>query len=254
MMGRIYLFALLTAGLFATELPAEVVTFKASPNITLGEREVPVDLALRLKDISTTRIAIESVIDLRRAQEMLIDELTGSAFVDVCDAKISVTEAVAETDDIALTLGGRIEAQVFDCEGQLGADRKRGERVYTAGLTVAASASAVLRDQCLYFSLVDLRLTPDRFPETAESQETVAQVKDIFFKATDAIFTNHPICPELPAELSSLAPTYDAGGTRELGDGGIGVFFQGSLDASTDTIIDILKVLQSKGVLPPPPK
>ena len=254
MMGRMYLFALLTAVLFTTDLAAEVVTFKASPNITLGEREVPVDLALRLKDVSATRIAIESVIDLRQAQEMLIEELTGAAFVDVCDAKISVTEAVAQTDDIALTLGGRIGAELFRCEGPLGKDRKRGDLVYTAGLTVAASASAVLRDQCLYFRLVDLRLTPDRFPETAEAQEAVAQVRDIFFRATDAIFGNHPICPKLPAELSSLAPTYDAGGTRELGDSGIGVFFQGSIDASTETIIDILQVLQSKGVLPPPPK
>ena len=169
MISQMTFFTLLTAVLFATEVPAEEVTFNASPNIALGEREVPVDLLLRLKDVSATRIAIESVLDLRQAQEILIEELTGSAFVDVCDAKISVTETVAQTDDVALTLGGRIEAKVFRCEGQLGADRKRGELIYTAGLSVAASASAVLQNQCLYFDLVDLRLTPDRFPETAEA-------------------------------------------------------------------------------------
>lgn len=251
---RIHLLALLTVGLFATALPAEEVTFKVNPNVNLGEREVPMDLALRLTNVSATRISIESVLDLRRAQKILVEELTGTAFVDICDAQISVKEAVARTDDIALTLGGRIEAQLFRCEGQFGGNRERVEEIFTGGLTIAATASAKFRDDCLYFGLVDLRLAPDRITETAETKESVEKVRDIFFKTADAILEKSPVCPELPAELSSLSPTYEAGGTRELGEGGIGFFFQGSVDVSTETIIDILRVLQSKDVLPPPPK
>ncbi|MEO9576402.1 MAG: hypothetical protein ABJ263_06300 [Tateyamaria sp.] len=254
MRGRIALLAFAMTGLVASAALAEEVTFDASPTVMLGEREVPVDLSLNLMDVSATRIAIQSVLDLRRAQEILVNELTGKALVDICDAQIGVTEAVARTDNIALTLGGKIDAKLFRCEGQLGSDRERGEEIFTGGLTVGVTASAMFRDDCLFFRVVDLRLTPDRLPTSSEAKESIKQVREIFFKATDAILTNHPICPELPAELSSLAPTYDAGGTQELGEGGVGVFFEGSVDASTQTIIDILEVLQSKDVLPPPPR
>lgn len=254
MMGRISLLAFLAAGLIATATLAENVTFEASSDVMLWEREVPVDLTLRLTDIGATRISIESILDLRRAQKIILSELTDKAFVDTCNAKISATEVVAGTDDTALTLGGRIEAKFFRCEGQFVDKTKRGEEIFTGSLTVGISASAEFRDDCLYFSLLDLKLKPDRLSKTAEEEDNVEKVRDILFKFTDVILEKSPVCPELPPELTSLSPSYDAGGTREIGENGIGLFFQGSLDASTVSIIDILQVLQSKGVLPPPPK
>ncbi len=72
-------------------------------------------------------------------------------------------------------------------------------------------------------------------------------------KTAGMIMKRHPICVQMPPELASLEPSYDTGGTRELGDGGLGVYLQGSVDVSTDTLVDIMQVLQNKGILPPPP-
>ncbi|WP_425045216.1 hypothetical protein [Primorskyibacter sp. S87] len=253
MTGLISRITLMAAGFLGTALSAEEVTFRTSPIVTIGEHEVPVELALSLKDVSATRIYIESVVDLRRAQDTLVNALTADPYVDICNARITVSQAIARTDDIALTLGGKIDARLYRCEGQVGDGRNRVEEVFAGGLTVGASASAEFKDDCLYFRLIDLRLTPDRLTEMSEVKEAVEEVRDIFFKATDAVLENNPVCPVLPAELSSLSPTYDAGGTRELGEGGIGLFFEGSVDASTEAIVDILQVLQKKEVLPPPP-
>lgn len=254
MMKRIPLLTLFAAGFLATASNAEEVTFEASKDIKLWEREVPVDLTLRLMDVGDTRISIESILDLRRAQEIILKELTDKALVDTCNAQISATEVVARTDDTALTLGGKIEAELFRCEGQLADKTKRGEAIFTGGLTIGISASAEFLDDCLYFRLLDLTLAPDRPIEAVKENESIEQVRDILSNVTDVILEKNPICPELPAELVSLSPSYDAGGTLELGESGIGLFFQGSFDTSTVSIIDILQVLQTKGVLPPPPK
>ncbi len=253
MTGLVSRSTILIAGFLGTALSAEVVTFKTSPNVTLGERAVPVDLELRLQNVSATRISIESVIDLRRAQESLVRELTKAPYVDTCNARIAISEVVARTDDIVLTLGGRLDARLFRCEDQLGDGRVRVDELFAGGLTVGASASAEFRDDCLYFRLIDLRVTPDRLSELGDVKEAAEKVRDILLTATDAILEKKPVCPVLPAELSSLSPTYDAGGTREVGDEGIGLFFEGSVNASTQAIVDILNVLQKNQVLPPPP-
>ncbi|WP_282027889.1 hypothetical protein [Ruegeria faecimaris] len=254
MMDRIFLLILATAGLFGSALLAEEVTFEANGDVKLGDREFPVDLALRLKDVNAKRISIESVVDLRRAKEILVEELKRAAFVDVCNALIGVTEATARADDTVISLSGRIEAELFRCESRSDGGSIRGENTFAGGLTVGASASAEFKDDCLFFRLDDLRLAPDQLTESSDAKGNVEKVRQVFIETANAILQRNPVCPELPPELVSLSPTYDAGGTRELGEGGVGLFFRGSIETSTEAIIDILQVLQSKKVLPPPPR
>jgi len=252
-MVRCALPPLLFAACFSTAVAAEDITVGTSQDVMIGARAVPVDLALRLMDIGPTRISIESVLDLRPVQEALVAELTRTTFVDTCIAEISVTDALAEADDTALTLGGRIEAKVFRCRDRDTGTPERGRQLFDGSIIVGAAASAEYRNDCLHFRLLDLKLTPERLAERAEESDAIERVRDIFFEKTDTLLQNNPVCPGLPPELASLKPSYDAGGTQELGDGGIGLTFRGSIDASTETIIDILQVLQRKGVLPPPP-
>ncbi|WP_162896745.1 hypothetical protein [Ruegeria sp. AD91A] len=254
MMQRIFLLILISAGFLGTALLAEEVSFIATGDVNLGDREFPADLALRLKDVNATRISIESVVDLRRAQEILVEELKGAPIVDVCNALIGVTEATVRTDDTVLSLSGRIEAKLFRCESRNGGKSIRGKKLFAGGLTMGASASAEFRDDCLYFRLNDLRLAPDQLADTTDAKGNVEKVRQVFFETANAILRRNPVCPELPPELVSLSPAYDAGGTLELGEGGVGLFFRGSIETSTEAIIDILQVLQSKKVLPPPPR
>ena len=50
-------------------------------------------------------------------------------------------------------------------------------------------------------------------------------------------------------EFASLQPTLKSGGTREIGDGGIGVTLTGSVDASADTMMDLLSLMQDRGIV-----
>ena len=63
-----------------------------------------------------------------------------------------------------------------------------------------------------------------------------------------------PFCPELPPELASLDPVYEVGGPREIEDGGLGLYVDGSIDVSTGTILNISALgIAEQGIIPGPP-
>jgi hypothetical protein len=83
--------------------------------------------------------------------------------------------------------------------------------------------------------------------------EDLQAVRVILLEVAGRFLEERPLCPELPPELASLDPVYESGGPREIEDGGLGLYLSGSIDVSTTTILDILRVLQSEGIIPGPP-
>ena len=61
------------------------------------------------------------------------------------------------------------------------------------------------------------------------------------------------VCPEMPPEVAVLDPEFGTGGPTEIGEGGIGVALAGSVDVSPRAIIDLLRLIQERGALPPTP-
>ncbi len=243
-----------TLTLLCSHANAEPVSFDFSRDLAIGNSDVPYHVKLELAEVATTRIGVDATVDLRDIQRQLPALLTGATFTDACNAEISLDALSVRADDKVLTLVGRFELNTYKCRRSIGQPPEREAQLATGGIEFTTSASAVLRDQCIYFELADVGMTLNNPPSLSEDQEEFLQTaRSVFLRAGAAISDRFPICPELPADLASLDPDYRSGGTYEIGDGGAGVRLMGSFDVSTATILDVLAVLQAKGVLPPKP-
>ena len=146
-----------------------------------------------------------------------------------------------------------MQSQFFECRrtGETGWQRETEKNALALGFSASATASVV--DNCAVFELVDLTLLPGQRDVPPEEDEDLKAARILLLEAVNVLLRRRPICPELPPELASLDPVYGSGGPRELGDGGLGIYLEGSVDVSTATIVEILAVLQREGILPGPP-
>jgi hypothetical protein len=164
-----------------------------------------------------------------------------------------LTELAAEAEGDVVSVTGLIDAQFFECERTSETGFQRGAPTDKLQLEFSASASGRLREKCITFELVDLAVNPLQHVEDRALTEDLEAVRVIFLEVAGRFLEERPLCPELPPELASLDPVYESGGPREIGDGGLGVYVSGSIDVTTTTILEILRVLQSEEVIPGPP-
>lgn len=233
---------------------AETVSFDFERKFELQNTEIPYTMSLDLNALSPVRIGLDAVLDLRQAQEMVPTLLTGDVIVDICNTKIELGAVAIKAADDAIGVAGQLKADFFACERDKLSPVDRGELLFSQSLAMAASASVTIREQCVHFRFDNLEFKQDGPLElTVEQQEFLTQAKTLMLDASDRFLTNFPICPKLPASLASLDPDFQAGGTREIGDGGLGIHLKGSIDVSTGTILDVLQVLQDRKLLPPAP-
>lgn len=216
------------------------------------EAEVPYRLSMTLRDLAPTRIGVDALLDLRDVQAALSDRLSDSELAQTCNAQatLDTLKAVANGDDVAVR--GEFTMETFKCDRKSGQPPKRLDRIAGNTVTFSAAAAARVTDQCVYFELSGLELSLSNPLPTTEAQEAfLKDARAIFLKVTNALLKRTPICPQLPDELASIDPRYSSGGTVEIGDHGVGVALVGSFDVSPETILDILRVLQEAGKLPP---
>lgn len=232
---------------------AQEVHFTVDEVLPLENKEVPYLLEVTLRVASPTRVGVDAVLDLRDLQAMLEDDLSEEVLVDVCGNRTVLDDVEVKTLDDVVALKGQLQSQLFECRrtGEVGWQRE-GEKDRLA-LGFSARASAAVVDNCAVFELVDLSLEPQGRDGPSEEDEDLQAARILLLEAVNVLLRRRPLCPELPPELASLDPAYDAGGPTELGDGGLGVYLVGSIDVSTTTIVGILGALQSKGILPGPP-
>ncbi|MGI9368706.1 MAG: hypothetical protein ACR2O2_07680 [Ruegeria sp.] len=232
----------------------EPVHLEFERDMTLRESDVPYRLDVSLTEIAPTRIGIDALLDLTDVQAALPDLLSGASFSEACNAEIGLQDVKASASGQTISAEGRFELQTYRCSRKLREPPKREDLVTSKAVTFSAAVSVLVKDQCVFFELnaVDVLLADQ--PALDDDQEQILQdARAIFLKASEAVLKRTPICPEMPPELASIDPKYEAGGTTEIGTGGIGVGLKGSVDISTETIIDVLQVLQDKGFLPGKP-
>ncbi|MCG7522092.1 hypothetical protein [Ruegeria sp. Ofav3-42] len=218
----------------------------------MQDTEAPYQLTLTLTDQTPTRIGVNALLDLSNIQAALPEALADTSFTDGCNVEIALDTVDAVADGQEISIQGRFEMDTFKCDRALGQTPERQEKTATYALSFSTSASAIVKDQCVFFKLSNLDLTlADQNLVSDDVKIILQDARAIFLKAGDAILRKTPVCPKTPPELASLSPKYDSGGTVEIGNGGIGVALTGSIDVSTKTIVSVLKVLQSEGVLPP---
>ncbi|SDM08525.1 hypothetical protein [Aliiruegeria lutimaris] len=225
------------------------VAFKISKEVQTEEASVPLVLYAGLSPVTDARLGANFFIDLRLAQARLPELLSG-VIVDNCGLEVSLDFDGVEQESENLRAGGIVTARVFGCRSEGTQDEERGRRIFTQKLAAIAEATAIVRNNCVEFHLIDLQLDPHGligglatlFGFTERARKAILDESATFL-------SQNPICPTLPPELSSLAPSFTSGGLREIGDGGVGATFSGSVDTTAATLIQLLAVLKESDLI-----
>lgn len=243
--------ALMAAALGAHSSGAQEVTFVIDATQQVRETELPYKLDLSLTAVAPTRIGVGALLDLREIQKTVPERLADNAIIDNCGLQVRLDDLSLQALDDAIDLDGDVTITIFECSRTSERDFQRGEQKRAILANMATQATVELRDNCAYFKLIDLTLAaPEEQREQLLEDDTLESAKELMLAAVDLVLNETPLCPELPPELASLDPTYDNGGPREIGEGGLGVFLEGSVDVSPSTILDILTVLQEQQLIP----
>ncbi|WP_170517015.1 hypothetical protein [Ruegeria atlantica] len=245
---------LMAAVLDARPPSAQQVDFVVDATLPVRDTELPYTLDLNLAAVAPTRIGVGALLDLREIQKTVPERLTDNAIVDNCGLQVRLDDLSFGAQGDAIDLDGDVTITIFECSRTSERNFQRGEQKKAILANMSAEATVELRDNCAYFKLIDLTLTaPEEQREQLLEDDTLDSVKELMLAAVDLVLNDTPLCPKLPAELASLDPVYDNGGPKEIGEGGLGVFLEGSVDVSPSTILDILTVLQRQELIPGPP-
>ncbi|NOD49099.1 MULTISPECIES: hypothetical protein [unclassified Ruegeria] len=243
--------ALIAAVLGPRAPDAQQVDFVIDATLPVRDTELPYTLDLNLTAAAPTRIGVGALLDLREVQKVVPERLADNAIVDNCGLQVRLDDLSFKAEDQVIDLDGDVTITIFECSRTGERNFERGEEKRAILASLSTEATVEVRDNCAYFKLIDLTLTaPEEQREQLLEDDTLDSVKELMLAAVDLALNDTPLCPELPAELASLDPTYDKGGPREIGEGGLGVLLEGSVDVSPSTILDILTVLQEQELIP----
>jgi hypothetical protein len=250
-LGRTVICGLMTVGLWGTAAQADQVSYRLTETIQVQDTQLPYTVDLDLSDETPSRLGFDVVLDLRQLQQGARSAFPQEPFIDTCNARLSNPKLLVSANGDSLSVEGQFHAEFYACDRDKLRPIDRGEQVFSEVISLTAAASLNVRGQCLYFGVEDLALAlKDPVDGVADQRDFMTKAQDLFIETSDAFLEQHPICLTLPPELASLTPQNFTGGTREMGDGGVGAQLKGSVDVSAATILDVLNALQAKGVIP----
>ncbi|MDW4498244.1 hypothetical protein R5H30_09660 [Sulfitobacter sp. D35] len=210
-----------------------------------------VDLGLRAE--SATRIGVDALLDLRELQQALPERAEGALLVDDCASRVELTALETTAAGANLVALARLDARSFACERSGDTSWQRGALERNETVDVRAEVSASIEEDCAVFHLVDIaRDPPMRVLSGGRQGERTQAARSLFIDAVDLLLKDHPLCPDPPEWLDLLDPDFANGAPREIGEGGLGLGLDGSIDLDTTAIIALLKLLQARGALPAP--
>ncbi len=240
--------------LLASPAVAQSVDLRVGTSQEINNAEVAFNLDVTLTAVDETRLEVDALLDLQEFQENLRAMTSGLFVLDNCGLQVELQDLQATTRGSDLTVDSAAIIRTFKCERTGDAQFTRGEVTRELPSTLTSTVGVSVQNNCAAFELSNLSLeTDENFASQFANEQTLEEVNDLVVGAIDLVVQQNPICPTLPEELSALAPTYDAGGVTEIGDGGVGVALEGTVDVSVSSILDLLSYLQAQDVLPPPP-
>ncbi len=249
--GQTVICGLTATALWAPAAQADQVSYRLTETVQVQDTELPYTVDLDLSDQTPSRLGFDVMLDLRQLQQGARSAFPQEPFVDSCNLSLSNPKILISAKGDSLSVEGQFHAEFYACDRDKLRPIDRGEQLFSEIISLTAAASVNVRGQCLYFGVEDLALAlKDPADGVADQRDFMTKAQDTFVETSDAFLEQHPICLTLPPELASLTPQNFTGGTREIGDGGVGVQLQGSVDVSAATILDVLNALQAKGVIP----
>lgn len=244
----------LTASALISPACAQQVEFELTETISFGDLEINYRLDLILEVLAPTRVGLVALLDLRDFQARLPDLIKEQPVSDGCGSRTDLTELAVEAREDVISLVGKLNTQRYECIRTDENNFQRGAPTDTWKLGFDASASASLEGTCLTLEIVDMVVEPlEEIEDAGELAEDLNALRVLLIDFANAFLEKRPLCPEMPAELASLAPVYNSGGPQEVEEGGLGVHIDGSIDVSTTTILSVLRVLQRESIIPAPP-
>ncbi len=238
----------------ASAATGQQVDFALDDTLELRGEDIEYRLDLSFSPVAPTRIEIDALLDLRDFQEELSRITAGEILIDMCRNVTEIEELRVVAVDQSVQITGDIRTRRFECLGGLRSERQRGAQVKEVALDFNAVAGLIVTETCFIFDLQDLNLKPVSDTRVFDTPpEVIDAVRTLALEAARLVLQSSPFCPELPPELQSLDPVFKSGGLREIEEGGVGVNLVGTIDVSTSTIIEVLRVLQAESIIPAAP-
>ncbi len=227
--------------------------FRIDHTIELRGADVDVGLGIRLAAQGADRIGIETLLDLQDLQARLPEIAAGEVLVDNCGGRVTLVSLEADGRGSDVIARGTLDVERFACERTGPGTWARGDLQSAEQVGVRAELSADLVDGCVVFRVIDLRRDPPgSFRRIDTGSGRMEAARALLLEAAGLILEETPFCPNLPEELAVLDPRFDRGAPQEIGTGGTGVALDGSIDVSPATLVELLRILQGRGLLPPP--
>lgn len=226
------------------------VQFSISNKIPARGKNLPYTFNAGISSVTSTRLGFRGLLDLREIQVQAPALLSGT-LEQSCSLNVDFELDDARASGDLIELVGSVDVELYRCRNEESEGTNgRGVRFISTTVGIAAAARANVQDQCVHFDLADVVLQPTGFVGGLVNLIGLTErVEEVVLTKAKEFTEENVICPEMPSELSSLNPVFDAGGTREIGDGGIGVALSGSIDTSAMTMMELLAVMQSRGIV-----
>ena len=216
------------------------VTFRIPEALATPRGDIPFTLYLGLVPQAETRLGARGVLDLRDLQSALPD-LLSVPVEPSCALGLDVDFQDAEAEGEAVRAQATVVARLYRCRERGTAEERRGGRLFTQTIDVAAKISANAVGECVAFRLVELELDPRGLLGGLATLLGVTERAraGILAQARDVLSEN-PVCPDLPEALARLDPRFTRIGLVEVGNGGVGVALAGDVELGAQTLLDLL--------------
>ncbi|MEM0946212.1 MAG: hypothetical protein AAGK37_02310 [Pseudomonadota bacterium] len=237
------------AAIVARSFYAGDVTMRFPATLPTRAGPLAFDVYAGISAATETRLGIRAFADLRKVQVELPALLTGD-IEQRCNQDITLTVSDVAADGTQVIVRGEVLARLYTCRRRDTPDERRGIRLISQRVEAVAVAAAQVEGDCIAFTLDDLQLDPSGLiGGIADLIGVTARIRTAVLEGAEDLLEENPVCPDLPPSLQSLAPRYTDGGTREIEGGGMGAALVGSVDASASTLIELLAVVQERGIV-----
>ncbi|MGI1661768.1 hypothetical protein ACRDNQ_05975 [Palleronia sp. KMU-117] len=223
---------------------------------TLGirGREIAYGLDIGLAVAGPTRIGVATALDLRDLQAQLPDLLAGEILVETCGGGVTLDRLEIEGRGATLVARATLDVTTYDCVRTGPGTWERSALLNADAIGVRADMSTEVVENCIVFRLLDLeRDPPGVFAQMDTGSGRAQAARALLLEAVGLLLEDSPLCPQLPAELAVLDPRFDRGAPQEVGEGGVGVRVDGSIEVGPQSVVDLLRLLQERKAEPPPP-
>ncbi|MDV7143680.1 hypothetical protein R3X27_13420 [Tropicimonas sp. TH_r6] len=230
------------------------VSYRIDESLATLDTEIAYGLDLRISETAPTRLGADAILDLQDIQRKLPDLLANAVLFDKCGARITLQGLEATASGTSLIATGPLELENYECERTDPGTWQRGALTNTERALVRFEASTEVEDTCVIFRLLGVEQDPPLpFVAVEGEDDRPEAIKALLLEAIGLMLEQRPLCPDLPPALELLDPQFTRGTPHEIGDGGVGIALEGSVDLRTTTLVEVLSLLQKRGVLPPSP-